>query len=76
MASEAGIMQAFLAATGVAASELGTRTSDPDFLGSVLEFLMGSDANIVEFAESQQISPESVAEARAALPGGSVVHWT
>lgn len=76
MASDSEIMGVFLATTGVAASDLGIRSGDPEFLGSVLDFLMTSDANIVEFAESEQISPEKIAEARAALPGGEVMHWT
>lgn len=76
IASEEAVMQAFLNATGSAVAEIGARSSDPEFLGSVLEFLMASDANILEFSVSAGITPESIAEARAALPGGEVFHWT
>jgi uncharacterized protein DUF3572 len=76
MASEPEVMQAFLDMTGAGISDLDSHSPDPQFLGSVLEFLMNSDKNILEFAGSAGIAPESIAEARSALPGGDVVNWT
>jgi len=76
MATEHEVMQAFLDMTGAGVADLNSRSSDPQFLGSVLEFLMTSDRNIVEFAGSAGVAPESIAEARSALPGGEVVNWT
>lgn len=67
---------AFLGATGVSADELKTRASDPEFLGFVLDFLLGDEDALLAFCEAADLSPDRPTRARAALPGGDLPHWT
>jgi hypothetical protein len=50
--------------------------NDPEFLGFVLDFLLGSDDLVRGFAAEAGIRPEEPMRARAALPGGAVPDWT
>jgi hypothetical protein len=66
----------FLAASGAAPRDLRARAADPEFLGFVLEFLLGSDDMVLAFAAAAGLAPEAPALARAALPGGHLPNWT
>ncbi len=70
------ILPAFLGATGSSESDIRERASDPEFLLSVLEFLMMDDQWIISCCDSLHVPYERVAEARQALPGGAEVSWT
>lgn len=70
------LLPVFLGATGASAEDLRTRASDPDFLGSVLDFLMMDDAWVVAFCDDEALDYQAPGAARAALPGGGAVHWT
>ena len=70
------LMPVFLGSTGASADDLRMRASDPEFLGSVLDFLMMDDAWIVAFCDAEGLDYQSPGMARAALPGGGSVHWT
>ena len=62
------LLPVFLGATGAA--------HDPEFLGSVLDFIMMDDAWVIEFCDTHSLPYERLAEARGMLPGGEMVHWT
>lgn len=66
----------FLGSTGVSESELRARAGEPDFLSSVLDFLMMDDAWVVSFCDSAGLPYDSLMRARMALPGGAQVNWT
>ncbi len=66
----------FLAASGMDPRGLRGAAADPDFLGSVLDHLLGHDQMVRDFAEAHAISPFLPATARAALPGGCAPNWT
>jgi hypothetical protein len=66
----------FLGASGLSAAELRSRAGDPELLGAVLDYLLGEDAWVMEFAAETDHPPQAVAAARAALPGGDAPHWT
>ena len=70
------ILPVFLGSTGSALADLRGRAREPEFLASVLDFLLMDDAWVTGFAAAEGIRPESLAEARAALPGGGNPHWT
>ena len=65
-----------LARPGLAKQISGTRTKDPEFLGSVLDFLLMDDAWLSEFCQSANYGYDFPMRARAALPGGDEVSWT
>jgi Protein of unknown function (DUF3572) len=76
LASRPEALAAFLAAGGLAPEALRGRAGDPEFLGFVLDFLLGADAMVLDFAAEAGLRPEDVARARAALPGGELPNWT
>jgi len=66
----------FLVATGASPDDLKARAGDPEFLASLIEFVMMDDEWILRAAEACNWPPEQFAEIRAALPGGDLPHWT
>ena len=70
------LLPVFLGSTGAGADDVRARAEDPDFLGSVLDFILMDDAWVLEFAQAQHVNPAEVGPARQALPGGESVHWT
>ncbi|WP_413720637.1 DUF3572 domain-containing protein [Silicimonas sp. MF1-12-2] len=70
------LLPVFLGATGASASDLRQSAKDPEFLASVLDFLLMDDAWIAEFCQSADYRFDFPMRARAALPGGTQVNWT
>lgn len=66
----------FLGATGSSVDDLRAGATDPDFLGSVLEFVTMDDAWVIEFCDSVGLAYEQPLHARYALPGAQQIHWT
>jgi hypothetical protein len=56
--------------------DLRSRAQDPEFLASVLDFLLMDDAFITAFCAEKDYEPDLPMRARAALPGGAHVNWT
>ncbi|MEM9140841.1 MAG: DUF3572 domain-containing protein [Pseudomonadota bacterium] len=67
---------AFLGASGLSSDDLKARAADPEFLGFVLDFLMGDEDALIACCEALSIPPDLPARARAGLPGGDLPHWT
>ena len=76
LAGNDDLLPVFMGATGVSESDLRDGAQDPDFLGSVLDFVLMDDAWVTAFCEAQGLSPEVPMQARMALPGGQEVNWT
>lgn len=76
LAANEELLPVFLGATGASEADLRARAAEPEFLGSVLDFLMMDDAWVVAFCEGQGLSFDAPMMARAALPGGAQVNWT
>lgn len=66
----------FLGSTGTSEAELRARAGDPEFLGSVLDFLLMDDAWVIRFCDGHGLAYDRPMLARSALPGGGQVHWT
>jgi len=76
LAGNEELLPVFLGATGAGEDDMRERAQDPEFLGSVLEFLMNDDTWVVEFCDSRQLRYDQPMLARQALPGGAQVNWT
>ncbi len=76
LAANEELLPVFMGATGVGQDDLRTRAGEPEFLGSVLDFLLMDDAWVVAFCDEQAVPYDSLMQARANLPGGAQVHWT
>ena len=70
------LLGGFLGWSGAAPDDIRANAGNPEFLGFILEFLMQEESLLVAFARQVGLPPDSVARARAALPGGDAPHWT
>ncbi len=66
----------FLGATGASNDDAVARAQDPEFLGSVLDFLMMDDAWVMGCCQELGVDNQDPKKARMALPGGDQVAWT
>jgi hypothetical protein len=57
----------FLAETGIGPETLRTAATDPNFLASVLDFVLRDDATVQAFARLSELHPTNIAAARQAL---------
>jgi len=76
LAGEEDLLGTFLGATGSSIEDIRTRAAEPEFLGSVLDFLLMNDAWVMQFCDAQGLPYDQVQQARQALPGGAQVNWT
>lgn len=60
----------FLSESGIGPETLRSAAKDPQFLVSVLDFVMRDDATVKAFASSSQHHPTTIAAAREALGDG------
>lgn len=70
------LLPIFLGATGASAEDLRARLAEPEFLGSVLDFLMMNDQWVIAFCDGSDLPYDRLMQARQALPGGADVSWT
>lgn len=76
IAGQPDLSGTFLGSTGAATTDLRDRAGDPEFLGFVLDFLLGDEAALLAFCEDNAVASDSPMRARAALPGGDLPNWT
>ena len=76
LASSDDLFPVFMGATGASAAEIRDRATDPEFLVSVIDFLMMDDQWIIAFCDASGYRYEAPQQARTALPGGAHVNWT
>ena len=74
--AEADLIDAFLDTAGVDRADLRAAAGQPDFLAAVLEFVAQRDDWVVACCAAVDMPPERLSEARMALPGGDLPHWT
>jgi hypothetical protein len=67
MAGDPALLGGFLAETGIGPETLRKSASDPQFLISVLDFILRDDATVKAFANASQLHPTNIAAAREAL---------
>jgi hypothetical protein len=67
VAGEPERLGAFLAESGIGPETLRSAAADPQFLVSVLDFVLRDDQTVKAFAEAAQLHPTNIAAARQAL---------
>jgi hypothetical protein len=67
VAGEPERLGAFLAESGIGPETLRSAATDPQFLVSVLDFVLRDDQTVKAFADSAQLHPTNIAAARQAL---------
>ncbi|ESW59193.1 MAG: hypothetical protein Q27BPR15_18915 [Rhodobacter sp. CACIA14H1] len=76
LAADDGLFPVFLGSTGASVADVAAAAERPDFLGGVLDFLLMDDAWVTAFCDAEGLAYTLPMQARAALPGGQVEHWT
>lgn len=76
LAAQDELFPVFLGATGASLAETRARAADPEFLSSVLDFLLMDDAWVVACSDALDLPYEALMRARQALPGGALPNWT
>jgi hypothetical protein len=76
LAANDDLFPVFLGATGASAADVAAGAARPEFLGSVLDFLVMDDAWVVAFCDDTGHPYTLPMMARAHLPGGAATHWT
>lgn len=76
LVSDSGQLDGFLALTGATPEDLRARATDPAFLASVLEFLLGEDARVQAFCADLGLDPTEPMRAAQILAGPRFRHWT
>lgn len=76
LVGEENLLPTFLGSSGLSETDLRTQLGDPDLLASVLDFILMDDAWVMQFCDAQGLAYDRLMQARAALPGGALVHWT
>ncbi len=76
LAGREDLLPVFLGSTGATPDDVRTHAADPEFLASVLDFLLMDDAWVVACADDLGIAPQSLADMRRMLPGGELPDWT
>jgi len=76
LAGHDDLLPVFMGATGVGEDDIRNSVQDPDFMGSILDFIMQDDAWVVEFCDHVNLAYDMPLQARNALPGGGLPHWT
>jgi hypothetical protein len=71
LAAEPARLGRFLAETGLGPETLRGAAKSPEFLASVLDFILSDEALVKEFAAAHELKPQTVGAARAALGGPS-----
>ena len=72
LAADSARLGAFLAETGIGPETLRKSASDPQFLVSVLDFVLRDDATVKAFAKASELHPTNIAAAREVLGDP---HW-
>ena len=76
LAAEDELLPVFMGATGVSEQDLRTQAENPEFLASVLDFLLMDDAWVTRCCDALQLPYDRLLLARCCLPGGAQIHWT
>ena len=76
LAANEELLPVFLGATGASEAEFRTGVGEPEFLGSVLDFILMDDAWVQQFCDAHQLAYDAPYKARMQMPGGEQVNWT
>ena len=69
LACETERFSRFLTLSGLTPEDIAPLASQPDFLASVMDYLLSDEKLLLEFAESESLQPQTIAAMRRKLPG-------
>lgn len=69
LATDPDRLGTFLAETGLGPDNVRAAAATPGFLPAVLDYLIGHEPVLIEFAADQNLDPADIVTAHGALPG-------
>lgn len=76
LSTQDDLLMTFIGATGSDLDDVRNRASDPEFLASVVDFILMNDDWVRGFCDEQNLAYDKLQHIRMALPGGSLPNWT
>lgn len=76
LAGQEELFPVFLGSTGASLDEVARRAAEPEFLASVLDFILMDDQWVMQFCDSAGLAYDRLLPLRALLPGGAGPNWT
>lgn len=76
LAADDELWDVFLGSSGAQIEDIKTSAQNPEFLGSVLDFIMMDDAWVMRACGALSMPNETLMRARQSLPGGQDRSWT
>lgn len=73
LASDRDLLLRFLTATGLELPDLRARAGESELLAAVMDFLLGEETLLMQFAEGEGIEVKEAYAARRALPGADAL---
>ena len=70
------LLMTFIGATGSDLDDVRNRASYPEFLASVMDFILMNDDWVRGFCDEQKLPYDAIQPIRMALPGGALPNWT
>lgn len=70
------LLMTFLGSTGAGLEDIKAGAKKPEFLGSVLDFILMDDEWVKEFCGVENLDFDVPYSARQSLPGGEIPNWT
>lgn len=61
----------FLSLSGLSPQDISVLAGQPDFLASVMDYLLSDEKLLLEFAESDSLKPQAIVNLRQKLPGAT-----
>lgn len=61
----------FLSLSGLSPQDISALAGQPDFLASVMDYLLSDEKLLLEFAESDSLKPQAIVNLRQKLPGAT-----
>ncbi len=71
IASNEDILERFLGLSGISLNDLQSSAANPEFQGFMLDYALQDESLIIDFAKSCGMKPETLQQARFALPGAT-----
>lgn len=76
LVSKSELCDTFLGASGASRDDLRANLQNPEFLVSVMDFILMDDAWVIECCDVIGLKYDQLAIVRASLPTGQQIHWT
>lgn len=71
LAADEERLLAMLSSTGLDEQDFITRATDPQFQAFMLDYALGNESLLLEFAAGEGLRPEAILAARRKLPGAT-----